>query len=81
MCLGIPMQIVAIDGYNASCTAKGVMREVSLFMLQDESIAINDYVIVHVGYAIQKMTEQEARSTWELLDELEAAEGLDSDPA
>jgi len=78
MCLGIPMQIVAIDGYNARCTAKGVMREVSLFMLQDESIAVNDYVIVHVGYAIQKMTEQEAHSTWELLDELLAAEGLDS---
>jgi hydrogenase expression/formation protein HypC len=75
MCLGIPMQIVAIDGYNARCTAKGVMREVSLFMLQDESIAVNDYVIVHVGYAIQKMTEQEAHSTWELLDELVAAEG------
>jgi hydrogenase expression/formation protein HypC len=74
MCLGIPMQIVAIDGYNARCTAKGVMREVSLFMLQDESVAVNDYVIVHVGYAIQKMTEQEAHSTWELLDELVAAE-------
>jgi len=73
MCLGIPMQIVAIDGYNARCTAKGVMREVSLFMLQDDSIAVNDYVIVHVGYAIQKMTEQEARSTWELLDQIEAA--------
>lgn len=79
MCLGIPMQIVAIDGYNARCTAKGVMREVSLFMLQDESIAVNDYVIVHVGYAIQKMTEQEARSTWELLDELEAAEASDNE--
>jgi len=74
MCLGIPMRIVTIDGYNARCTAKGVMRDVSLFMLQDESIAVNDYVIVHVGYAIQKMTEQEAHSTWELLDELVAAE-------
>jgi hydrogenase expression/formation protein HypC len=81
MCLGIPMQIVAIDGYNARCEAKGVTREVSLFMLQDESIAVNDYVIVHVGYAIQKMTEQEAHSTWELLDELVAAEGLDSESA
>ena len=74
MCLGIPMRIVAIDGYNARCEAKGVTREVSLFMLQDESIEVNDYAIVHVGYAIQKMTEQEARSTWELLDEMLAAE-------
>ena len=70
MCLGIPMQIVAIDGYNARCTAKGVMREVSLFMLQDEPIVVDDFVMVHVGYALQKMSEQEARSTWELLDEM-----------
>ncbi len=70
MCLGIPMQIVEIDGYNARCTAKGVMRDVSLFMLQDEPVAVDDFVMVHVGYALQKMTEQEARSTWELLDEM-----------
>lgn len=70
MCLGIPMQIVAIEGYNARCTAKGVTREVSLFMLQDESVAVDDYVMVHVGYALQKMSKQEARSTWELLDEM-----------
>lgn len=74
MCLGIPMQIVEIDGYTACCTAKGVMREVSLFLLQDEPLAVGDYVIVHVGYAIQKMTEQEAQSTWELLDEMLALE-------
>jgi hydrogenase expression/formation protein HypC len=74
MCLGIPMQIVAIDGYNARCTAKGVMRDVSLFMLQDEPVAVDDFVMGHVGYALQKMTEQEARSTWELLDEMLVAE-------
>jgi len=68
------MQIVAIDGYSARCTAKGVMREVSLFMLQGEPIAVDDFVMVHVGYALQKMTEQEARSTWELLDEMLVAE-------
>jgi hydrogenase expression/formation protein HypC len=79
MCLGIPMQIVEIDGYNARCTAKGVMREVSLFMLQDEPIAVDDFVMVHVGYALQKMSEQEARSTWELLDELLAGEASGQD--
>lgn len=74
MCLGIAMRVVEIDGYNAVCEAKGVQRDVSLFTLQDESIAVGDYVMVHVGYAIQKMTEQEARSVWELLDQLLAAE-------
>jgi hydrogenase expression/formation protein HypC len=70
MCLAIPMKITSIDGFVATCEAKGVEREVSLFMLQDEELIIGDHVMVHVGYAIQKMTEQEARSTWELFDQI-----------
>ncbi len=74
MCLGIPMQVKQIDGFLARCEAKGVEREVNLFMLQDDDIAIGDYVMVHIGYAIQKMTEQEAQSAWEIYDEMLAAE-------
>lgn len=74
MCLGIPMEIVAIDGFVARCRAKGVERDVSLFLLQDDTIAAGDFVMVHVGYALQRMTPQEARSTWELFDEMLAAE-------
>ncbi|NOQ90909.1 MAG: HypC/HybG/HupF family hydrogenase formation chaperone [Gammaproteobacteria bacterium] len=70
MCLAIPMQIVEIDGYVARCEARGVQREVSLFMLQDEELAVDDFVMVHVGYAIQKVTEKDARSSWELFDEI-----------
>ncbi len=73
MCLGIPMQVVEINGFNARCEARGVEREVSLFMLQNEDIQEGDYVMIHVGYAIQKMTEEEARSSWEVFDELLAA--------
>lgn len=73
MCLGIPMQIVEINGFNARCEAKGVEREVSLFMLQDEPVAPGDFVMVHVGYALQKMTPQEARSAWEIYDQLLAS--------
>ena len=50
------------------------MRDVSLLMLQDEPVAVHDFVMVHVGYALQKMTEQESRSTCELLDERLVAE-------
>ncbi|MDD2700822.1 MAG: HypC/HybG/HupF family hydrogenase formation chaperone [Sideroxydans sp.] len=78
MCLGIPMQVISIDGYNARCEAKGVSRDVSLFLLQGDEVHVGDHVMVHVGYAIQTMTEQEARSTWELLDEMLAAEGNDA---
>ncbi|MFO8024648.1 HypC/HybG/HupF family hydrogenase formation chaperone [Thiohalophilus sp.] len=74
MCLGIPMQIVEINGFNARCEAKGVERDISLFMLQDEAVQTGDYVMVHVGYAIQKICEQDARSSWELFDEILAAE-------
>jgi hydrogenase expression/formation protein HypC len=70
MCLGIPMQIQSIDGYTARCEAKGVQRDVSLFMLQDEDLSIDDYVVVHVGYAIQKITPHEARSAWEIYDRM-----------
>lgn len=77
MCLGIPMEVMAIDGFRARCSAHGVEREVSLFLLQDEPIASGDFVLVHVGYALQKMTPQAARSTWELLDEALAAEEAD----
>jgi len=68
MCLGIPMQIKSIEGYTASCEAKGVRRDVSLFMLQDEAFQVDDYVVVHVGYAIQKITPAEARTAWEMYD-------------
>ncbi|MEW5768795.1 MAG: HypC/HybG/HupF family hydrogenase formation chaperone [Pseudomonadota bacterium] len=70
MCLAIPMQITAVDGFSARCEAKGVFRDVSLFMLQDELPQVGDFVMVHVGYAIQKVEESEARSAWELFDQL-----------
>lgn len=70
MCLGIPMQIIGIDGYNARAAAKGVERDISLFMLQDEMPAVGDFVIVHVGYAIQKISEEDARQSWELFDQI-----------
>lgn len=70
MCLGIPMQIKSIKGYTARCEAKGVEREVSLFMLQEEPLAVDDFVVVHVGYAIQKITPDEAQSAWEMYDQM-----------
>ncbi|MEJ2575843.1 MAG: HypC/HybG/HupF family hydrogenase formation chaperone [Gammaproteobacteria bacterium] len=74
MCLGIPMEIQEIDGFNARCAAKGVERDVSLFMLQHEDLAPGDYVVVHVGYAIQKVTAEEAATAWEIYDEMLARE-------
>ena len=64
------MQIRAIDGFNARCEAKGVERDVSLFMMQEESLNIDDFVVVHVGYAIQKISAEEAQTAWELYDQM-----------
>lgn len=73
MCLGIPMQIIGVNGYNARASAKGVERDISLFMLQDELPAVGDFIIVHVGYAIQRISEEDARRSWELFDQILAA--------
>lgn len=73
MCLAVPMRIKTVDGFAAVCEAKGIEREVSLFMLQGEDLAPGDHVLVHVGYAIQKVSEEDARSAWELFDQIEHA--------
>lgn len=70
MCLAVPMKITSIDGFSATCEAKGIEREVSLFMLQGEPIEVGDHVLIHVGYAIQKISEEEAKASWDLFDEI-----------
>ena len=74
MCLAVPMQVRTVDGFSCVCEARGIEREVSLFMLQNEDIKVGDHVLVHVGYAIQKVSEEEAADTWQLFDEVLAAE-------
>jgi hydrogenase expression/formation protein HypC len=64
------MQIKTIEGFTANCEAKGIYRDVSLFMLQHEDCKVDDYVVVHVGYAIQKITPHDARTAWELYDQM-----------
>ena len=69
MCLGVPMRIVERDGFDARCEAMGIERTVSLFLLQHEELAPGDLVMVHVGYAIQKMSEEAAETAWDLYRE------------
>ena len=74
MCLAVPMQIKAIDGFRCVCEARGIEREVSLFMMQGEHLEPGDHVLVHVGYAIQKVSPDQAADTWALFDEMLATE-------
>jgi len=76
MCLAVPMQITHIDGDNAHCVAKGIERDVSLLLLEDEDLKLGDHVLIHVGYALQKISAEEALSTWELLDQMSAEDDV-----
>jgi hydrogenase expression/formation protein HypC len=46
--------------------------------LQDEALQVGDYILIHVGYAIQKISVEEAHSTWELLDQMLVEELADA---
>lgn len=68
MCLAIPMQIESIDGDLAIVNVAETRREISVALL--ESPNIGDYVLVHAGFAIKKINEQEALETAALLNEM-----------
>ncbi len=69
MCLGVPMKLIEINYPMGVAEAKGVRRQISLQLLPEKEIQLGDYVIVHVGFAIQKLSPQEAEETWRLLEE------------
>jgi hydrogenase expression/formation protein HypC len=64
------MQVRSVDEFQCVCEARGIERQVSLFMMQSENISPGDYVLVHVGYAIQKITAADAAESWQLFDEI-----------
>jgi hydrogenase expression/formation protein HypC len=76
VCLGIPMQIQSIDGLIARCAARGAEREANLLMLQHEPPAVGDFVVVHLGYAIDHISPEDAAAAWEVYDQMLAAESL-----
>lgn len=66
MCLAVPMQVVSLEpGQEAIVELDGVRQRVSLALL--EGITPGDHVIVHVGFALARLDETEARSTLNLL--------------
>ena len=79
MCLGIPAQILSIRddaGLTMGVVAfGGVRRDVCLQYVADE-VAVGDFVIVHVGFAISRVDEEEARRTFELLKEMSQLDEL-----
>jgi len=70
------MRIMEINGFSARCEARGIERKASLFLLQHEDLQVGDLVMIHVGNAIQKMTEEDAQTAWDLYDEILEAEAV-----
>ena len=62
MCIGVPMQVISIDGSDIVAEIDGVRREASLMIL-DDPVEVGDFVIVHAGFAIARLDEREARET------------------
>jgi hydrogenase expression/formation protein HypC len=73
MCLAIPGKIVEIvDEENsiAKVDVGGVKRNINIGMLSKEEARVGDYVLIHVGFAMSKVDEQEAQDTLRILKEI-----------
>ncbi|MFP4154929.1 MAG: HypC/HybG/HupF family hydrogenase formation chaperone [Halothiobacillaceae bacterium] len=73
MCLAVPMKILELSGNSARCERGGVQRTVSLFLLEPDSVTVGDFVMVHVGYAIERVDPDRATEARALADELQQA--------
>jgi hydrogenase expression/formation protein HypC len=67
MCLAIPARILSLDGYQATVDIAGVTRAASIRLTPDAKVG--DYVLLHTGYAIQIMSQEEAAETLAILRE------------
>lgn len=72
MCLAIPAQVLEIIGYEALLDFGGVKRRANISLL--ENVKIGDYVIVHIGFAIQKLDKKEAEESLKYWKEILEAE-------
>ena len=73
MCLAIPMELVERGEFDGEVELYGVRRKVSLMLLPEAEIG--EYLLVHAGYAIGKVDEEEAKETIALLEEMARAAG------
>ncbi len=68
MCLGIPAKVVKVEKNIAEADVGGVLRRISIELCPE--VSVGDYVLIHTGFAIQRMDEKEAEETLELLRQL-----------
>ena len=69
MCLSIPAKVESIEGDMAQVSVGGAKYNASLQMLDD--VSVGDYVLIHTGFAIQKISEEEAQETLRVFEEFD----------
>jgi len=67
MCLGVPMRVLSIENETAACEIDGVKRDASLMMV--DGVKVGDYVLIHAGFAIERIEPDEAQETLRVLRE------------
>jgi len=67
MCLAIPVKVVKIAGDTATIDAGGVLKDISILLSPE--VKVGDYVLLHAGFAIQKIDEEEAKETLKIIRE------------
>jgi hydrogenase expression/formation protein HypC len=72
MCIGIPVKVIELNGTSGKVDYQGVARETSFMMLPDAQVG--DYVILHAGFAIKKLSPKDAAETLRLFAEMVDAE-------
>lgn len=68
MCLGIPMKVVRKDGDEGIVETKGLRRRANFALMK--GLKVGDYVILHAGFAIEKLKEEEARKTLKAIQDI-----------
>jgi len=78
VCLGVPGRVVEVDGLVAQVDFWGVRKQVRLDVV-DEPVAVGDYVLNHVGYAIRRIPAEQVQATLSLYEELLRAAPAEGD--
>ncbi len=69
MCLSVPAKILSIDGLTAKASVGGAIVNASLHLVEDAEVG--DYILIHTGFALQKISEEEALETIRIIQDLQ----------
>ncbi len=73
MCLGIPGEVIEISRDKpdlAKVSVSGVRRNINIGLLEDDPVSAGDWVLIHVGFALSKIDEAEAKAALEFLEDI-----------